>query len=199
MRTDGLDHTGYNGLPCRGPSEEAGWLMVRGGMETRKAERSMLRLDAAIRLIYNPSTPSLALPAFPRSITLCALPTLFILTCHLRVLEVIHLLSANPQFRLPPLSTLLPTHENIYTLPNLLTFSRLIAAPIVGYLIINDLHIPALGLFAYASVTDLVDGWIARKWGLQTVVGTVIDPMADKALMTIVTVTLAMKGAIPCE
>ncbi len=58
---------------------------------------------------------------------------------------------------------------------------------------------PALGLFVYAGVTDLVDGWIARKWGLQTVVGTVIDPMADKALMTVVTVTLAMKGALPGE
>ena len=45
----------------------------------------------------------------------------------------------------------------------------------------------------------MVDGWIARKWGLQTVLGTVIDPMADKALMTVVTVTLAMKGALPSE
>ena len=51
----------------------------------------------------------------------------------------------------------------------------------------------------YAGVTDLVDGWVARKWDLQTVVGTVIDPMADKALMTIVTVTLAMKEALPSE
>ena len=61
------------------------------------------------------------------------------------------------------------------------------------------MHMSALGLFVYAGVTDLVDGWIARKWGLQTVVGTVIDPMADKALMTVVTVTLAIKGALPGE
>ena len=61
------------------------------------------------------------------------------------------------------------------------------------------MHMPALGLFVYAGVTDLVDGWVARKWGLETVVGTVIDPMADKALMTIVTVTLAMKEALPSE
>ena len=99
--------------------------------------------------------------------------------------------------RKTPLSTLIPSHENIYTLPNILTFSRLIAAPIVGYLIIHDLHIPALCLFIYAGVTDLVDGWIARKWGLQTVVGTVIDPMADKALMTVVTICLAVKDVLP--
>lgn len=49
----------------------------------------------------------------------------------------------------------------------------------------------------YAGITDLVDGWIARNWGLQTVVGTVIDPMADKMLMTIVTICLAVKAAIP--
>lgn len=88
-------------------------------------------------------------------------------------------------------------HENIYTVPNLLTFSRLVAAPVVGYLVLHDQHAWAFGLFAYAGVTDLVDGWIARRWKLQTVVGTVIDPMADKTLMTILTVCLAIKGALP--
>ncbi|KAI9842585.1 MAG: hypothetical protein M1830_007790, partial [Pleopsidium flavum] len=94
------------------------------------------------------------------------------------------------------LSTLTP-HENIYTVPNLLTFSRLIAAPVIGYLVLHDYHAWAVGLFAYAGITDLVDGYIARRWKLQTVVGTVIDPMADKTLMTILTVCLAVKGALP--
>lgn len=88
-------------------------------------------------------------------------------------------------------------HENIYTIPNILTFSRLIAAPVVGYLVLHDQHAWATALFAYAGITDLVDGWIARKWNLQTVVGTVIDPMADKMLMTVLTVCLAVKGALP--
>jgi hypothetical protein len=94
------------------------------------------------------------------------------------------------------LSSLTP-HENIYTLPNILTFSRLLAAPVVGYLVLHDQHAWAVGLFAYAAVTDLVDGYIARAWKLQTVVGTVIDPMADKTLMTVLTVCLAVKGALP--
>lgn len=87
--------------------------------------------------------------------------------------------------------------ENIYTIPNILTASRLVAAPFIGYCILHDYHATALGLFAYAGITDALDGWIARRWNLKTVVGTVIDPMADKTLMTVLTVALAMKGALP--
>ncbi|MCJ1429927.1 hypothetical protein MMC29_007842, partial [Sticta canariensis] len=99
---------------------------------------------------------------------------------------------------LPPrlLASLNP-RENIYTVPNILTFSRLLSAPVIGYLIVHEQHLPALVLFVYAGITDFVDGWIARKWKLQTVVGTVIDPMADKTLMTVVTVCLAVKAALP--
>ncbi|KAF4450584.1 CDP-diacylglycerol-glycerol-3-phosphate 3-phosphatidyltransferase [Fusarium austroafricanum] len=88
-------------------------------------------------------------------------------------------------------------HEDIYTLPNILTFTRLAAAPVIGYLVLHDQHAWAVGLFAYAGVTDLLDGWIARRWDSKTVVGTVIDPMADKTLMTILTICLAAKGALP--
>lgn len=107
----------------------------------------------------------------------------------------------SPDPKKPLLNALkqLTPHENIYTIPNILTFSRLIAAPVVGYLVLHDHHAWAVGLFAYAGITDLVDGWIARKWNLQTVVGTVIDPMADKTLMTILTVCLAIKGGLPSK
>jgi len=107
--------------------------------------------------------------------------------------------SPSPRPKKPILNALksLTPHENIYTVPNILTFSRLIAAPVIGYLVLHDYHAWAVGLFAYAGITDLVDGYIARRWNLQTVVGTVIDPMADKTLMTILTVCLAIKGALP--
>ncbi|KAL3263473.1 hypothetical protein ABHI18_001771 [Aspergillus niger] len=95
------------------------------------------------------------------------------------------------------LSKLPRTHENIYTVPNILTFTRLLAAPMVGYFLVHDHHVAALGLFAYAGITDLVDGYIARRWNLQTVVGTIIDPMADKLLMTIGVSCLAVNGSIP--
>ncbi|EJP64843.1 hypothetical protein MY5147_006363 [Beauveria neobassiana] len=88
-------------------------------------------------------------------------------------------------------------HEDIYTLPNILTFSRLLAAPFIGYFVLHDSHAWAAGMLTYAGVTDLLDGWIARRWNRKTVVGTVIDPMADKVLMTVLTVCLAVKGALP--
>ncbi|KAI5207165.1 hypothetical protein E4T39_02102 [Aureobasidium subglaciale] len=93
----------------------------------------------------------------------------------------------------------LTPREQIYNIPNILTATRLVAAPFVGYLVLHEQHKWALALFAYAGITDLVDGWIARKYKLQTVVGSVIDPMADKFLMTVLTVTLSMNGLLPGE
>lgn len=93
----------------------------------------------------------------------------------------------------------LSPHENIYTVPNLLTVSRLVAAPVIGYLVIHQHHAWAVGLFAYAGITDLIDGWIARRWKLQTVVGSIVDPMADKALMTVLVGCLAATGGLPRE
>ncbi|KAG2418792.1 hypothetical protein HFD88_001893 [Aspergillus terreus] len=105
-----------------------------------------------------------------------------------------------PETKKSPILSRIPrpsTHENIYTVPNILTFSRLVAAPLVGYFLVHDYHGAALALFAYAGITDLVDGYIARRYNLQTVVGTIIDPMADKLLMTIGVACLAVNGSIP--
>ncbi|CDH55118.1 predicted protein [Lichtheimia corymbifera JMRC:FSU:9682] len=91
----------------------------------------------------------------------------------------------------------IPTHENIYTIPNFLTFSRIVSAPFIGYLIMQHDYQLALGVFALAGITDMLDGYIARKYKLKTVVGSIIDPAADKALMTVMTVTLAAQHVIP--
>ncbi|KAM4062239.1 CDP-alcohol phosphatidyltransferase domain-containing protein [Hirsutella rhossiliensis] len=88
-------------------------------------------------------------------------------------------------------------HEDIYTVPNILTLTRLAAAPGIGCLVLYDARAWAVGLFAYAAITDVVDGWIARRWNCKTVVGTVLDPMADKALMTVLTACLAVTGDLP--
>jgi cardiolipin synthase len=68
---------------------------------------------------------------------------------------------------------------------------------LVGYFVLTHNPIPAVSLFAYAGITDLIDGYLARRFNQQTVVGTVIDPMADKILMTTCVVTLTLNGTLP--
>lgn len=107
-----------------------------------------------------------------------------------------------PKLNLDPLkrpATLLPTeiHENLYTLPNILTFTRLLSAPLIGYFVIQHQQVLATGLFVYSCVTDMLDGYIARKFDMKSVVGSVIDPLADKFLMMTLTICLAAAGEMP--
>ncbi|KAH7890883.1 CDP-alcohol phosphatidyltransferase-domain-containing protein [Phlebopus sp. FC_14] len=87
--------------------------------------------------------------------------------------------------------------ENIYTLPNLLTVSRILACPVLGWSILHDDFYLATGLLVYAGLSDIVDGFLARRFNMRSVLGTILDPAADKTLMTTLTVTLAMKGLLP--
>ncbi|KAJ7224112.1 CDP-alcohol phosphatidyltransferase-domain-containing protein [Mycena pura] len=87
--------------------------------------------------------------------------------------------------------------ENIYTLPNLLTISRIVACPILGWSIVKGHFHLATSLLVYAGLTDLADGYLARRYNSQTVLGTILDPAADKALVTTLAVTLTMKELLP--
>jgi len=87
--------------------------------------------------------------------------------------------------------------ENIYTIPNLLTISRILACPVLGWSIVHDDFVLATSLLVYAGLSDVVDGFLARRYKMQSVLGTILDPAADKTLMTTLTVTLAMKELIP--
>lgn len=51
--------------------------------------------------------------------------------------------------------------------------------------------------FFLTIVIIKLDGHIARKYNMKTLLGTIIDPLADKVLMTVMTVTLAMEGTLP--
>ena len=110
-------------------------------------------------------------------------------------------------------------HENIYTLPNFLTASRILACPFLGWSILEGNFALATGLLTYAGVSDWVnltiyiyiwyqinyvfltkvDGYLARRFKMKSVLGTILDPAADKILMTTLIVTLAMKDLIPSK
>lgn len=75
----------------------------------------------------------------------------------------------------------------ILNLPNLLTMARIAAVPILVVLLYLPGTAPAWAAFAVftiASVTDFLDGWLARRMGLVTAFGRIWDPIADKLLVT---------------
>ncbi len=82
-------------------------------------------------------------------------------------------------------------------LPNLITLGRLLIVPVVVWAISADEPLLALTLFVVAGLSDAVDGFIARRFGLRTELGAYLDPLADKALLVSIYVTLAVAGMIP--
>ena len=67
-------------------------------------------------------------------------------------------------------------------LPNKLTMVRIIMVPIFMAIMLKEYYIAALVIFALASITDFLDGYIARKYNLVSSFGKIMDPLADKLL-----------------
>ncbi|XP_063774668.1 DNA helicase MCM8 isoform X4 [Pseudophryne corroboree] len=94
-----------------------------------------------------------------------------------------------------PLSVL---YENPWTIPNFLSMTRIGLSPVLGYLVVGEDFNIALGIFAFAGVTDLLDGYIARNWANQkSALGSALDPLADKILISVLYVTLTYANLIP--
>lgn len=88
----------------------------------------------------------------------------------------------------------------ILSLPNVLTYLRLAAVPglvAVMFFLEGDLaNWAALGVFAFAGVTDFLDGYIARAWQQQSALGQMLDPIADKLLVGAALLMLVAIGTI---
>ena len=81
--------------------------------------------------------------------------------------------------------------------PNMVTGLRLAAAPATAGLLTTGHFEAALGIFAAAGVSDAVDGYLAKRFGLTSRLGAYLDPAADKALMIAAFIALTMLGAVP--
>ncbi len=68
-------------------------------------------------------------------------------------------------------------------LPNKLTMARIIMVPIFMAVMLKEYYIAALIIFALASITDFLDGYLARKYDLVSSFGKIMDPLADKLLV----------------
>ena len=82
-------------------------------------------------------------------------------------------------------------------IPNILTVARFILIPFIIYYIATDRFILALIFLIISGLTDVLDGWIARKFNFITNFGKLIDPLADKATQIAVLLCLAFKEIIP--
>lgn len=92
--------------------------------------------------------------------------------------------------------------EDFYTPPNILTYLRILCVPAFAAVFFavdstNNLNVYiALAIFAFASVTDLLDGFIARKFGYITDLGKMLDPLADKLLQVTTAICLCVNDFV---
>lgn len=88
-----------------------------------------------------------------------------------------------------------------WNLPNTLTVIRIAMVPLMIVLLLEEpsrwFARLAMAIFVIAMITDIVDGYLARKWGLVSVVGAFLDPLADKLMVTTTLVMLVPLGWIP--
>jgi CDP-diacylglycerol--glycerol-3-phosphate 3-phosphatidyltransferase len=103
----------------------------------------------------------------------------------------------------PPDPGAVAVEPSLWNVANALTFARILMVPIFATLTVNSLltspglRIAAALTFGVASITDYVDGWIARRHNLVTSFGKVADPIADKALIGTALVLLSYYDVVP--
>jgi cardiolipin synthase len=88
--------------------------------------------------------------------------------------------------------------NRVWTLPNLISALRLLGVPLFLWLVLGpEEDLLALGVLVVSGITDFLDGWLARRLGQQTLVGQILDPVADRLYILAVVVGLALRDVIP--
>jgi cardiolipin synthase (CMP-forming) len=86
---------------------------------------------------------------------------------------------------------------SLINLPNAITIARILAVPLMIWLIVSGDYLAAFWIFVLAGISDGVDGFIAKRFGLQTELGAYLDPLADKLLLVSIFVSLGMLRVLP--
>src|SRR5688572_24681590 len=81
------------------------------------------------------------------------------------------------------MATVTPSQPPVFNVPNLLTTSRLVLGLFLFALIQYEEWIACIAIFAFAAVTDWLDGYLARKQGLTSTLGRNLDPLVDKVVI----------------
>jgi cardiolipin synthase (CMP-forming) len=83
------------------------------------------------------------------------------------------------------------------SIPNLITLARILSVPVMVWAIMNRWMLAAFLLFLAAGVSDAIDGYLAKRFAMTSELGSYLDPLADKALIVSIYVTLGVSGEIP--
>ena len=91
--------------------------------------------------------------------------------------------------------------SRVFTIPNILTLFRIVVTPLFFilfyYFPTKVFSLLASLLFVMASFTDFLDGYIARRWNLESSLGKFLDPLADKLLVAVALIMLIPLGRVP--
>jgi cardiolipin synthase (CMP-forming) len=83
------------------------------------------------------------------------------------------------------------------SIPNLITLARILLIPVIIWAITSGAMRIAFVLFLAAGISDAIDGFLAKRFGMVTELGTYLDPLADKAMIVSIYVALGIAEAIP--
>ncbi|OIQ67888.1 putative CDP-diacylglycerol--glycerol-3-phosphate 3-phosphatidyl-transferase 2 [mine drainage metagenome] len=83
------------------------------------------------------------------------------------------------------------------SIPNIITLGRIILVPIIVWAIASSQMEIAFAIFVIAGVSDAIDGFLAKRFNMASELGALLDPLADKALLVSIYVSLGIWGAVP--
>jgi cardiolipin synthase len=89
------------------------------------------------------------------------------------------------------------SRERRVSIPNIITLGRILLVPVIVWAIASGEMEIAFAVFVVAGISDAVDGFLAKRFNMASELGALLDPLADKALLVSIYVSLGIWGAIP--
>lgn len=89
------------------------------------------------------------------------------------------------------------TTPSLRDLPNAITIARIVSVVPLAWLLLNQRYPAALMLAFVAGASDGIDGWLAKRFGWVSRIGSLLDPIADKLLLGVCLTVLALQGHVP--
>ena len=83
------------------------------------------------------------------------------------------------------------------SIPNIITLGRILLVPVIVWAIASSQMEIAFAVFVVAGVSDAIDGYLAKRFNMASELGALLDPLADKALLVSIFVSLGIWGAVP--